>query len=71
MFDCSVRDFNLSQAQVFFDMGSNWTLGEIGKDEGDRFQQLLKEMVDDMQEQEFIMKREMETQVLHNGLKMQ
>lgn len=51
LFDCSVRDFNLSQAQVFFDKGSNTDLpSKIGKAEGDRFQQLLKKMVSDMQE---------------------
>ena len=52
LFDCSVRDFNLSQAQVFFDNGSNMDMPlKIGKSEGDRFQQLLKKMVTDMQEQ--------------------
>lgn len=43
LFDCSVRDFNLSQAQVFFDNDSNMDMPlKIGKFEGDRFQQLLK-----------------------------
>ena len=52
LFDCSVRDYNLSLAQVFFDKGSNIDMpSEIGKAEGDRFQQLLKKMVTDMQEQ--------------------
>ena len=52
LFDCSVRDFNLSQAQVFFDNDSNMDMPlKIGKFEGDRFQQLLKKMVTDMQEQ--------------------
>ena len=52
LFDCSVRDYNLSQAQVFFDKGSNTDLpSKIGKTEGDRFQQLLKKMVSEMQEQ--------------------
>lgn len=52
LFDCSVRDYNLSLAQVFFDKGSNIDMpSEIGKSEGDRFQQLLKKMVTDMQEQ--------------------
>lgn len=51
LFDCSVRDFNLSQAQVFFDNGSNTEMPlKIGKAEGDRFQQILKKMVADMQE---------------------
>lgn len=49
LFDCSIRDYNLSQVQKFFDMGSNNTLGKIGKEEGDRFQKLLKKMVEDMQ----------------------
>lgn len=52
LFDCSVRDYNLSLAQVFFDKGSNIDMpSEIGKAEGDRSQQLLKKMVTDMQEQ--------------------
>ena len=51
LFDCSVRDYNLSLAQKFFDSGLNSALPEkIGKTEGDRFQQLLKKMVMDMQE---------------------
>lgn len=51
LFDCSVRDYNLSQAQVFFDNGSKTDLPlKIGKAEGDRFQALLKKMVSDMQE---------------------
>lgn len=51
LFDCSVRDYNLSQAQVFLDNGSNTEMPlKIGKAEGDRFQQLLKKMVADMQE---------------------
>lgn len=38
-------------AQKFFDSGLNSALPEkIGKTEGDRFQQLLKKMVMDMQE---------------------
>lgn len=52
LFDCSVRDYNLSMAQVFFDKGSNVEMpSEIGKAEGDRFQQLLKKMVYEMQKQ--------------------
>ena len=52
LFDCSVRDYNLSMAQRFFDEGSQNDMPEkIGKAEGDRFQQLLKKMVNDMQEQ--------------------
>lgn len=52
LFDCSVRDYNLSAAQVFFDEGSGRDIPtKIGKAEGDRFQQILKKMVVDMQEQ--------------------
>ena len=52
LFDCSVRDYNLSMAQRFFDEGSQKDMPlTIGKAEGDRFQQILKKMVDDMQEQ--------------------
>ena len=52
LFDCSVRDYNLSMAQRFFDEGSQKEMSlTIGKAEGDRFQQLLKKMVADMQEQ--------------------
>lgn len=52
LFDCSVRDYNLSMAQRFFDEGSQQDMtSKIGKAEGDRFQQLLKKMVADMQEQ--------------------
>lgn len=52
LFDCSVRDYNLSMAQRFFDEGSQQDMPlKIGKAEGDRFQQLLKKMVADMQEQ--------------------
>lgn len=52
LFDCSVRDYNLSMAQRFFDEGSQKDMPlTIGKAEGDRFQQLLKKMVADMQEQ--------------------
>lgn len=52
LFDCSVRDYNLSMAQRFFDEGSQEDMPlTIGKAEGDRFQQILKKMVDDMQEQ--------------------
>lgn len=51
LFDCSVRDYNLSAAQVFFDRGSEGDIpAKIGKAEGDRFQQLLKKMVADLQE---------------------
>lgn len=51
LFDCSVRDYNLSAAQVFFDEGCKRDIpAKIGKVEGDRFQQLLKKMVADMQE---------------------
>lgn len=51
LFDCSVRDYNLSAAQVFFDEGCQSDIpAKIGKAEGDRFQQLLKNMVADMQE---------------------
>ena len=51
LFDCSVRDYNLSMAQIFFDEGSQKDMpSKIGKAEGDRFQQLLKIMVADMQE---------------------
>lgn len=50
LFDCSVRDYNLSAAQVFFDRGSEGDIpAKIGKAEGDRFQQLLKKMVADLQ----------------------
>ena len=52
LFDCSIRDYNLSMAQRFFDEGSQKDMSlTIGKAEGDRFQQLLKNMVADMQEQ--------------------
>lgn len=52
LFDCSVRDYNLSMAQRFFDEGSQNEMPEkIGKAEGDRFQQLLRKMVNDLQEQ--------------------
>lgn len=52
LFDCSIRDYNLSMAQRFFDEGSQKDMPlTIGKAEGDRFQQLLKKMVADMQEQ--------------------
>ena len=52
LFDCSVRDYNLSMAQRFFDEGSQQGMPlKIGKAEGDRFQQILKQMVSDMQEQ--------------------
>lgn len=52
LFDCSVRDYNLSMAQRFFDEGSQQDMPlKIGKAEGDRFQQILKKMVADMQEQ--------------------
>ncbi|MDD6488446.1 MAG: pectin acetylesterase-family hydrolase [Clostridia bacterium] len=52
LFDCSVRDYNLSMAQRFFDEGSQKDMPlSIGKAEGDRFQQLLKKMLTDMQEQ--------------------
>lgn len=51
LFDCSVRDYNLSAAQVFFDEGSQKDIpSKIGKTEGDRFQQILKKMIEDMQE---------------------
>lgn len=51
LFDCSVRDYNLSAAQVFFDRGSEGDIpAKIGKAEGDRFQKLLKKMVADLQE---------------------
>lgn len=51
LFDCSVRDYNLSAAQVFFDRGSEGDIpAKIGKAEGDRFQQLLKKMAEDLQE---------------------
>lgn len=51
LFDCSVRDYNLSLMQFFFDSGSNIDMNvEIGKNEGDRFQQLLKRMVLEMKE---------------------
>ena len=43
LFDCSVRDFNLSQAQVFFDNGSNMDVPlKIGKSEGDRIPAIIK-----------------------------
>lgn len=53
LFNCSVRDYNLSMAQMFFDEGFEKSTGSlhIGKTEGDRFQKILKEMADDMQEQ--------------------
>ena len=52
LFDCSVRDYNLSMAQRFFDEGAQQAMVlNIGKAEGDRFQQILKKMVSDMQEQ--------------------
>lgn len=52
LFDCSVRDYNLSMAQRFFDEGAQQNMPlKIGKAEGDRFQQLLKKMAEDMQEQ--------------------
>lgn len=53
LFDCSVRDYNLSMAQMFFDEGFEKSTAslQIGDAEGDRFQKLLKEMADDMQEQ--------------------
>ncbi len=52
LFDCSVRDYNLSMAQRFFDEGSKKKMPtKIGKAEGDRFQQILKQMVSDMQKQ--------------------
>lgn len=52
LFDCSVRDIALSTAQVFFDEGcKNDTPSTVGKTEGDRFQQLLKKMVSEMQAQ--------------------
>lgn len=52
LFDCSVRDYNLSMAQRFFDEGSQQEMPlKIGKAEGDRFQQILKQMVSDMQKQ--------------------
>lgn len=51
LFDCSIRDYNLSMAQRFFDEGSRKDMPlKIGKAEGDRFQQLLKKTVNDMQE---------------------
>ncbi|HJG27760.1 MAG TPA: pectin acetylesterase, partial [Subdoligranulum variabile] len=51
LFDCSVRDYNLSAAQVFLDRGSEGDIpAKIGKAEGDRFQQLLKKMAADLQE---------------------
>ena len=51
LFDCSVRDYNLAMAQRFFDEGAQQEMPlEIGKAEGDRFQQILKKMVADMQE---------------------
>lgn len=52
LFDCSLRDYNLSMAQRFFDEGSQQEMPlTIGKAEGDRFQQILKKMAADMQEQ--------------------
>ena len=52
LFDCSVRDIALSTAQVFFDEGcKNDTPSTVGKAEGDRFQQLLKKTVSEMQAQ--------------------
>ena len=51
LFDCSVRDYNLAMAQRFFDEGAQQEMPlEIGKAEGDRFQQILKKMAADMQE---------------------
>ena len=51
LLDCSVRDYNLSAAQVFFDEGCQSDIpAKIGKTESDRFQKLLKNMVADMQE---------------------
>ncbi len=51
LFDCSVRDYNLSMAQRFFDEGSETEMSlKIGKAEGDRFQQQLKQMVSELQE---------------------
>lgn len=50
LFVCSIRDYNLSMAQRFFDEGSRQDMPlNIGKAEGDRFQQLLKQMVTEMQ----------------------
>lgn len=52
LFDCSVRDYNLSMAQRFFDEGSRRKMpSTIGKAEGDRFQEILKQMVSDMHKQ--------------------
>lgn len=49
LFDCSVRDFNLTQAQAGFDSGKDEIPSSIGKKEGDRLQALLKESVERMQ----------------------
>ena len=52
LFDCSVRDYNLSMAQRFFDEGSHQEMPlKIGKAEGDRFQQIFEQMVSGMQKQ--------------------
>lgn len=49
LFDCSVRDNALARMQTYFDKGG--MLSEIGQAEGDRFQMLLSEMVQNMQEE--------------------
>lgn len=49
LFTCSVRDFNLAQVQAGFDSGKDELLPSIGKKEGDRFQAVLKEGVERLQ----------------------
>lgn len=49
LFTCSVRDFNLAQVQVGFDSGKDELLQPIDKKEGNRFQAILKEGVERLQ----------------------